>query len=125
VASGPVEADPSPPVGRGIRGDPGDLARLVSRKWNYTSRRKPPQPCCQLAARWALNLPGVTTAGLRLTRPSGPAGRWQMADGRWQMAENAGFALAGTVTQFVPGARQMFEDLRCQRSCLVTAHQER
>jgi hypothetical protein len=103
-------------VGRGIRGDPGDLARLVSRKWNYTSRRKPPQPCCQLAARWALNLPGVTTAGLRVD---------QTQRASRQMAENAGFALAGTVTQFVPGARQMFEDLRCQRSCLVTAHQER
>jgi hypothetical protein len=29
VARGPAETDPPPPAGRGIRGDPGDLARLA------------------------------------------------------------------------------------------------
>lgn len=57
----------------------------------------------RLAARWALSLPGVTTIELRID---------QVQPASQHVAENAGFVLAGTVTQFVPGTGQTFEDLR-------------
>jgi RimJ/RimL family protein N-acetyltransferase len=57
----------------------------------------------RLAARWALTLPGVTTVELRID---------QDHTASQHVAANAGFAVAGTVTQFVPGTGQTFEDLR-------------
>jgi RimJ/RimL family protein N-acetyltransferase len=57
----------------------------------------------RLAARWALSLPGVTTVELRVDQD-------HMAS--QHVAMNAGFAMAGTVTQFVPGTGETFEDLR-------------
>jgi RimJ/RimL family protein N-acetyltransferase len=55
------------------------------------------------AARWALSLPGVITVELRI-------GKDHTAS--QHVAVNAGFAVAGTVTQFVPGTGETFEDLR-------------
>jgi RimJ/RimL family protein N-acetyltransferase len=57
----------------------------------------------RLAARWALSLPGVSTVELRVDQDH-PASQ--------HLAVNAGFAVAGTVTQFVPGTGETFEDLR-------------
>jgi RimJ/RimL family protein N-acetyltransferase len=57
----------------------------------------------RLAARWALSLPGVTTVELRVD---------QDHTASQHVAVNAGFAVAGTVTQFVPGTGETFEDLR-------------
>jgi RimJ/RimL family protein N-acetyltransferase len=57
----------------------------------------------RLAARWALTLPGVTTVELRIG---------QDHTASQHVAANAGFAVAGTVRQFVPGTGQTFEDLR-------------
>lgn len=56
-----------------------------------------------LAARWALSQPGVTAVELRIDKD-------MMAS--QHVASNAGFVLAGTVTQFVPGTGETFEDLR-------------
>jgi hypothetical protein len=48
VARGAVQAGSPAPVGRGLRGDPATLLawhrRLVARKWDYTSRRRPGRP---------------------------------------------------------------------------------
>ena len=60
----------------------------------------------RLAARWALSQPGVTAVELRI-------GEDRKAS--QHVAANAGFAVAGTVTQFVPGIGQTFEDLRYVR----------
>ena len=57
----------------------------------------------RLAARWALRLPGVTTVELRFD---------QDHTASQHVAANAGFTVAGTVTQFVPGTGETFEDLR-------------
>ena len=57
----------------------------------------------RLAARWALSLPGVITVELRID---------QDHTASQHVAVNAGFAVAGTVTQFVPGTGKTFEDLR-------------
>ena len=57
----------------------------------------------RLAARWALSLPGVNTVELRIDRDNTAS---------QHVAVNAGFAPAGTVTQFVPGTGQTVEDLR-------------
>jgi len=57
----------------------------------------------QLAARWALSLPGVTTVELRID---------QHHTASQHVASNAGFTQAGTIAQFVPGTGQTFEDLR-------------
>ena len=57
----------------------------------------------QLAARWALSQPGVTTVELRID---------QDHTASQHVAANAGFTRAGTVTQYVPGTGQTFEDLR-------------
>jgi hypothetical protein len=57
----------------------------------------------RLAARWALSLPGVTTVELRVG---------QDHTASQHVAVNAGFAMAGTITQFVPGTGKTFEDLR-------------
>lgn len=57
----------------------------------------------RLAAQWALSLPGVATAELRID---------QDMSASQHVAVNAGFILAGTVTQFVPGTGETFEDLR-------------
>jgi len=57
----------------------------------------------RLAARWALSLPGVTVVELRIH---------QDHTASQHVAANAGFAAAGTVTQFVPGTGQTYEDLR-------------
>jgi RimJ/RimL family protein N-acetyltransferase len=56
-----------------------------------------------LAARWALSQPGVTAVELRIDKD-------MMAC--QHVASNAGFVLAGTVTQFVPGTGETFDDLR-------------
>jgi RimJ/RimL family protein N-acetyltransferase len=56
-----------------------------------------------LAARWALSLPGVTAVELRIDQDMLTC---------QHVAENAGFAVAGTVTQFVPRTGETFEDLR-------------
>ena len=60
----------------------------------------------RLAARWALGLPGVTAVELRIDQD-------MLAS--QHVAEHAGFAVAGTVTQFVPGTGETFEDLRYVR----------
>jgi RimJ/RimL family protein N-acetyltransferase len=57
----------------------------------------------QLAARWAASQPGVTTVELRIDQ--------DMTECQ-HVAVNAGFVVAGTVTQFVPGTGETFEDLR-------------
>jgi RimJ/RimL family protein N-acetyltransferase len=57
----------------------------------------------RLAARWVLSLPGVSTVELRID---------QDHIASQHVAGNAGFTRAGTVTQFVPGTGQTFEDLR-------------
>ena len=57
----------------------------------------------RLAARWALRLPGVTTVELRFD---------QDHTASQHVAANTGFTVAGTVTQFVPGTGETFEDLR-------------
>ena len=57
----------------------------------------------RLAARWALSQPGVTTVELRID---------QDHTASQHVAVNAGFVLAGTVTQVVPGTGEAFEDLR-------------
>jgi RimJ/RimL family protein N-acetyltransferase len=57
----------------------------------------------RLAARWALSQPGVATVELRID---------QGHTASQHVAENAGFTRAGTVTQYVPGTGQTFEDLR-------------
>jgi len=56
----------------------------------------------RLAARWALSLPGVTAVELRIGQDH-PASH--------HVANNAGFAMAGTVTQSVPGTGETYEDL--------------
>ncbi len=67
------------------------------RGWGLASR------AARLAARWALNLPGVNTVELRID---------QGMSASQHVAVNAGFTVAGTVTQFVPGTGETFEDLR-------------
>ena len=57
----------------------------------------------RLAARWALSLPGVAAVELRIDQDMPISQR---------VAEDAGFAVAGTITQFVPGIGETFEDLR-------------
>ena len=57
----------------------------------------------RLAAQWALRLPGVTAIELRIDQDHRAS---------QHVATNAGFALAGTVTQFVPATGDTFEDLR-------------
>ena len=57
-----------------------------------------------LAARWALSRPDVAAVELRIDI--------DMMDSR-HVTSNAGFVLAGTVTQFVPGTGETCEDLRC------------
>jgi RimJ/RimL family protein N-acetyltransferase len=57
----------------------------------------------RLAAQWALSLPGVTVVELRIDQDMLTC---------QHVAENAGFAVAGIVTQFVPGTGETFEDLR-------------
>lgn len=57
----------------------------------------------RLAAQWALSLPGVTAVELRID---------QHNTASQHVAGNAGFAVAGTATQFVPGTGETFEDLR-------------
>jgi RimJ/RimL family protein N-acetyltransferase len=57
----------------------------------------------RLAARWALSLSGVTTIELRVD---------QDRTASQHVAMNAGFAMAGTLTQSVPGTGETFEDLR-------------
>jgi putative transposase len=55
VARGAVPAYPPATVGRGVRCDPGDAAclapALVTRKWDYSSRRRPGRPSTQAAIR--------------------------------------------------------------------------
>jgi len=57
----------------------------------------------RLAAHWALTLPGVTTVELRIAQ------RHAVSQ---HVATNAGFVAAGTITQYVPGTGETFEDLR-------------
>jgi RimJ/RimL family protein N-acetyltransferase len=57
----------------------------------------------ELAARWAADQPGVNTVELRIDQ--------DMIECQ-HVAVNAGFALAGTVTQLVAGLGETFEDLR-------------
>jgi RimJ/RimL family protein N-acetyltransferase len=57
----------------------------------------------RLAAQWALRLPGVRTVELRIDQ--------DMTECQ-HVAVNAGFAVAGTITQFVPRIGETFEDLR-------------
>jgi hypothetical protein len=65
------------------------------------ARPGPGHPGSPLAAQWALSLPGVATAELRID---------QDMSASQHVAVNAGFILAGTVTQFVPGTGETFED---------------
>jgi RimJ/RimL family protein N-acetyltransferase len=57
----------------------------------------------RLAAHWALSLPGVIAVELRIDQDMLTC---------QHVAENAGFVVAATVTQFVPGTGETFEDLR-------------
>ena len=57
----------------------------------------------RLAARWAATLPGVKTVELRIDQ--------DMIQCQ-HVAANAGFVVAGTVRQFVPGTGETFEDMR-------------
>lgn len=57
----------------------------------------------RLAAQWALSVPGVRAVELRIDQDMIECQR---------VAVNAGFVVAGTVTQFVPGIGETFEDLR-------------
>lgn len=57
----------------------------------------------RLAAQWALSLPGVRAVELRIDQDMIECQR---------VAVNAGFVVAATVTQFVPGTGETFEDLR-------------
>jgi RimJ/RimL family protein N-acetyltransferase len=57
----------------------------------------------RLAGRWALGVPGVTAVELRIDEDMLAC---------QHVAVNAGFARAGTVTQFVPGTGESFDDLR-------------
>lgn len=57
----------------------------------------------RIAARWTLSLPGVTAIELRID---------QNHQASQHVAANAGFTMAGTITQFVPGTGETFEDLR-------------
>jgi RimJ/RimL family protein N-acetyltransferase len=65
--------------------------------WGMASR------AVRLAARWALSLPGVRAVELRIDQDVVEFQR---------VAVNAGFVVAGTVAQFVPGTGETFEDLR-------------
>lgn len=56
-----------------------------------------------LAARWALAVPGVRQVEARVDQHMPECQR---------VAANAGFREAGTVTQFVPGTGETYEDLR-------------
>jgi RimJ/RimL family protein N-acetyltransferase len=60
----------------------------------------------QLCAGWLLGLAGVSTVELRIDQ--------HMPECR-RLAEKAGFQLEGTVSQFVPGTGETFEDLRYVR----------
>jgi RimJ/RimL family protein N-acetyltransferase len=66
----------------------------------------------RLAAHWAISQPGVSTVELRID---------QDMTACQHVAMNAGFVVAGTVTQFVPGTRGTFEDLRYVLSRAVHA----
>ena len=57
----------------------------------------------RLAARWAATLPGVKAIELRIDQ--------DMIECQ-HVAVNAGFVVAGTVRQFVPGTGETFEDMR-------------
>jgi RimJ/RimL family protein N-acetyltransferase len=57
----------------------------------------------QLAARWAARSPGVTAVELWIDQDITEC---------QHVAMNAGFVVAGTVRQFVPGTGETFEDLR-------------
>jgi RimJ/RimL family protein N-acetyltransferase len=56
----------------------------------------------ELAAHWAASQPGVSAVELRIDQ--------HMIECQ-HVAVNAGFVLAGTVTQFVPGTGETFDDL--------------
>jgi RimJ/RimL family protein N-acetyltransferase len=62
----------------------------------------------RLTAQWVLTQPGVTAVELRID---------QDHNASQHVAANAGFAVAGTVTQFVPGTGETFEDLRYVLKC--------
>jgi RimJ/RimL family protein N-acetyltransferase len=85
-------------VGRG----PGTVEMIygIAPRWR---RRGLASRAARLAARWAASLPGVTTVELRIG---------QDHEASQKVAANAGFVRAGTVTQFVPGTGETFEDLR-------------
>jgi hypothetical protein len=55
------------------------------------------------AAHWALSLPGVTAVELRIGHDYAAS---------QHVTNNAGSSVAGTVTEFVPGTGETFEDLR-------------
>jgi len=57
----------------------------------------------RLAGHWAASQPGVSTVELRIDP--------DMIDSQ-HVAANAGFVAAGTITQFVAGTGETFEDLR-------------
>jgi RimJ/RimL family protein N-acetyltransferase len=57
----------------------------------------------RLASHWAASQPGVRTVELRIDQ--------DLIDSQ-HVAANAGFVVAGTVTQFVPCTGETFEDLR-------------
>lgn len=72
----------------------------VAPRWRergYASR------AARIGGLWALTLPGVRTVELQIGRD---------ADASHHVARNAGFRLAGTVSQFVPGTGETHEDLR-------------
>ena len=71
-ARGPVPADSPAPMGRGVRGDPATLLawhrRLVARKWDYTSRRRPGRPSTAAA------IPSSSSASRPTIRPGDTGG---------------------------------------------------
>ena len=91
-------------VGIVALGDPGDGAveMIVGIAPGWRGRGLASR-AVRLAAHWALSLPGVTAIELRIDQDM-PACQ--------HVAENAGFTVAGTVTQYVPGTGETFEGLR-------------
>jgi RimJ/RimL family protein N-acetyltransferase len=88
-------------IGLGDRGDGViELVYGIAPRWRG---RGLASRATRLAARWVLSQPGVTTVELRI-------GQHHTAS--QHVAENAGFTRAGTVTQYVPGTGQTFEDSR-------------
>ncbi len=88
-------------VGLGDRGD--GIVEMIYGIAPHWRGRGLASHAVRLAARWVLGQPGVTRVELRIDEDMTAS---------QHVALNAGFVPAGTVTQFVPGTGETFEDLR-------------